>query len=236
MTPRALPALRVPRTDRSFVRSIAGSAALHLGVIAALVWGVGRGDLTPPSVPGGPGPLGGGGGSQRITFLTFSPPPAARPSVQAVSLPVVREIPMELPRPEPVSERVLTDVLLPPSGVRGGAGTGTGTGTGAGVGPGMGSGIGPGTGGTGGDVFPPQARYSILPPLPKPAAVRGKSFQVRFWVDASGGVTKVQVSPEIPDGAYRKKFLSLMYEYTFAPARKLDGTPVAGQTILTITL
>lgn len=235
MTPRALPALRLPRTDPSFVRSIAGSAALHLGVIAALVWGMGRGALTPPSVPGDPGPLGGGGGgSPRITFLTFSPPPAARPSVQPLSLPVVREIPVDLPRPEPVSERVLTDVLLPPSGVRGGPGAGTGTG--GGVGPGVGSGIGPGTGGTGGDIFPPQARYSILPPLPKPAAVRGKSFQVQFWVDATGSVTKVQVSPEIPDGAYRKKFLSLMHEYTFAPARKLDGTPVAGQAILTITL
>lgn len=214
---------------------------MHLGVIAALVWGMGQSDLTPPSAPGGAGPLGGGGGGaeRRITFVSISPPPAAataavRPWIQPVSLPVIREIPVPVPRAEPVPERLPT----PLSGLRGGegAGTGTGGGVGPGVGSGTGSGAGPGTGGTGGDVFPPQARYSILPPLPKPAAVRGKSFRVHFWVDVLGRVTKVQVSPEIPDGSYRKKFLSLMYEYTFAPARRADGTAVPGEAILTITL
>ncbi|MGH7751216.1 MAG: hypothetical protein ACREN5_00230, partial [Gemmatimonadales bacterium] len=131
-------------------------------------------------------------------------------------------------------ERVLSDVVTAPSGA--GSGAGSGTGTGSGQGSGVGAGVGPGTGGTGGDVFPPQARYSILPPLPKPAAVRGKSFQVHFWVSAAGRVTKVRVSPEIPDGAYRKKFLTLMHEYTFAPARTLDGTAVAGETTITVTL
>jgi hypothetical protein len=66
--------------------------------------------------------------------------------------------------------------------------------------------------------------------------VRGKSFQVRFWVDPLGKVTRVEVSPEIPDAEYRKKFLALMYEYTFEPARRPDGTPVAGTAVLTITL
>lgn len=237
MTRPTPPSLRLPRTDPPFLRSIAGSAVLHLVVIAALVWAMGRADLMPPSLPGEPGPMGGGGGGggeHRITLFTFSPPPAAHATVQPVTLPGIREIPVDPPRVEPIEERLLTDVLIPAGGVSGGAGAGTGTG--GGVGPGTGAGIGPGAGGTGGDVFPPQARYSILPPLPKPAAVRGKSFEVQFWVDAQGSVTKVQVSPEIPDGAYRKKFIALMYQYTFAPARKRDGTAVAGETIITITL
>lgn len=231
----APPSLRLPRTEGSFRRSIAGSAALHVALIAVLIWAMRPAALMPPATPGPPGPLGGGGGAQRVTFLTFAPPapPAPRPAVAApVTLPVIREIPVELPRPVPIPERVVADVLVAPPGQAGG--TGAGPGSGSGTGPGRG--VGPGTGGTGGDIFPPQARYSILPPLPKPATVRGKSFQVRFWVNAAGRVTRVQVSPEIPDGAYRKKFLALMYEYTFEPARKLDGTPVGGETIITVTL
>jgi hypothetical protein len=55
-------------------------------------------------------------------------------------------------------------------------------------------------------------------------------------VDQSGKVTRVEISPEIPDAEYRRKFLALLYQYTFEPARRPDGTPVAGQAVLTITL
>ncbi len=116
------------------------------------------------------------------------------------------------------------------------AGAGAGGPGGPGVrtaGTGAGSGGGPGGGA---EVFPPQARFSILPPLPKPASVRGKSFRVRFWVSVTGRVTRVDVSPPIPDTEYRKRFVELMYEYTFTPAMRPDGTPVAGETVLTITL
>lgn len=99
----------------------------------------------------------------------------------------------------------------------------------------------PGTGGTGetgdgGALLAPRPRYTVLPPLDRPAAVRGKSFEVRFWVNEFGRVTRVKVSPEIPDADYRRKFLALMYEYSFEPARRPDGTPVAAQAVLTITL
>jgi len=66
--------------------------------------------------------------------------------------------------------------------------------------------------------------------------VRGQTYRVRFWVDARGHVTMVDVTPPIRDGEYRKKFLGLMREYTFAPARRADGTPVRGIAELTITL
>jgi hypothetical protein len=59
---------------------------------------------------------------------------------------------------------------------------------------------------------------------------------VHFWVDAGGRVTRVDVSPSISDGEYRKQFLQLMYQYTFAPALRPDGTPVAGETVMVFTL
>jgi TonB family protein len=93
-----------------------------------------------------------------------------------------------------------------------------------------------GPGGAGDALFPPQPKYSILPPLPKPASVRGQAYRVRFWVDALGRVTRVDVTPSIPDGEYRRKFLSLMREYTFTPARRADGTPVRGEVEVVITL
>jgi hypothetical protein len=46
----------------------------------------------------------------------------------------------------------------------------------------------------------------------------------------------VDVSPPIPDADYRKRFVQLMYEYTFAPAMRPDGVPVAGEMVITITL
>jgi len=61
-------------------------------------------------------------------------------------------------------------------------------------------------------------------------------FRVHFWVSPGGQVTRVEVTPPIPDAEYRKLFMRHMYEYTFAPAIRPDGTPVAGETVLTITL
>jgi len=69
-----------------------------------------------------------------------------------------------------------------------------------------------------------------------PASVRGMRFRVHFWVSPGGQVTRVEVTPPIPDAEYRKLFMRHMYEYTFAPAIRPDGTPVAGETVLTITL
>jgi hypothetical protein len=55
-------------------------------------------------------------------------------------------------------------------------------------------------------------------------------------VDVGGRVRRVEVEPQIKDGSYRQKFLSLMYEYTFEPAHRADGTKVDGEAVITITL
>lgn len=236
------PTLRLPRTARSFHRSVAVSAAVHLAVILLLVWETGRSAGSRAAGPPGPsGPVGGGGGGERVDYLTLPPyrapaPPDQTQPPRRPPKPVIRAEVQDVGPTTTVADVVPVTVL--PGGLQGGTGGGSGRGGGLGaaIGTAAGSGTGPGAGGGGGVVFPPQARYSILPPLPKPASVRGKSFRVRFWVDPTGRVTQVDVSPPIPDAEYRKRFVQLMYEYTFSPAMRPDGTPVAGETIITITL
>jgi hypothetical protein len=208
---------------------------VHLVVLLFLVWLAGRAAPRPVFIPAGPGPVGGGGGVREITYLTF-------PAFHGTAADQTREPRRPRPTPQvqvvdlPTSTSVADVVPMASLGSGLGVPTGAGPGRGGGVGGGGGRGSGPGTIGSGGEVFPPQARYSILPPLPRPSSVRGKTFQVHFWVDVGGRVTRVDVSPSISDGEYRKQFLQLMYQYTFAPALRPDGTPVAGETVLTITL
>jgi TonB family protein len=66
--------------------------------------------------------------------------------------------------------------------------------------------------------------------------MRGRTVRVHFWVNAQGKVTRVQVDPEIKDAAYRQQFLAMMREYTFNPARRVDGTPVEGELTMPIRL
>jgi hypothetical protein len=222
----------------SFRRPVAVSAGVHLVVLLFLVWLAGR--AAPPTalLPGGPGPVGGGRGMRQITYLTF-------PAFQATAADQTRGL-MRLPPPTPRVQVVdlptsasVADVVPMASlgsGLEVPSGAGPGGGGAGGGERGVGRGSEPGTGGSGAEVFPPQARYSILPPLPRPSSVRGKTLRVHFWVDAGGRVTRVDVSPSISDGEYRKQFLQLMYQYTFAPALRPDGTPVAGETVMVFTL
>ncbi|UCG86658.1 MAG: hypothetical protein JSW71_22625, partial [Gemmatimonadota bacterium] len=115
-----------------------------------------------------------------------------------------------------------------------GSGTGSGGGVGTGQGTGVGSGTGPGSGGDGGSGFAPQSRQMLLPP-DAPESIKGREFRVRFWIDERGRVTKVEVEPRIEDAGYRKKFMDKMYQFTFHPARRLDGTPVAAHYDVLIT-
>ncbi|HWP37530.1 MAG TPA: hypothetical protein VNL18_08285 [Gemmatimonadales bacterium] len=232
----------MPRTGRPFTRGILASALLHAAVLALVLWQSRLAWLDAARRASTPG----GGGGASVTYIELpafraTAPPQPEPRRAELSIPVV-VVPEPVVEPEPVSLTPVaiasTPVGVPPPGAGAGAGPGAGggvgSGAGTGVGPDVGSGSGPG--GTGDVVFPPEPKYSILPPLPKPASVRGQTYRVRFWVDASGRVTMVDVTPRIPDGEYRKKFLDLMRQYTFTPARRADGTPVRGETVVVITL
>lgn len=245
MRPAKPPALRLPRTQRSFGRPIAVSAAVHAVLALLLLWLIGTMESAAPRAPGLPGPPGGGGGRGEVRYVEL---PAYRAPRASDLAPTVDRLPPPIPRVEiqdvvpslAVSEAAhLTLVSMPMSELDvspGGVGPGAGGGIGGRRGTGRGAASGPGSGGAGGEIFPPQARYSILPPLPRPASVRGRTFRVHFWVDAAGRVTRVAVSPPIPDAGYAKQFIALMSQYTFTPALNPDGTATSGETVLTITL
>jgi protein TonB len=235
----------MPRPGRSYIRGIFASALLHTAALGFILW-----HSRSSWVDSGAGatiPAGGGGGQGgAVTYIEL---PAYRTAAKIEPVRSQPDLPVPvLVQPEPPTQTrplalaplsiPLASVEIPPAGTGVGSGPGTGggigSGVGSGVGPGVGSGVGPG--GAGEAVFPPEPKYSILPPLPKPASVRGQTYRVRFSVDARGRVTMVDVTPRIPDGEYRKKFLDLMREYTFTPARRADGTPVRGIAEIAITL
>ncbi len=252
--PHRLPRVTVPKTGEAYRRPFVWSTAVHALLIVALLW---QGDrlLDRGPAAGDPGPTGGGGGGggPRVTYVALQPPPspattATRPvevpvTPQPVPLPVpeVREIPTRLrPIAPPTVIRATTIVRRlgqgPGTGGGPGAGTGSGGGIGSGRGTGIGAGVGPGSGGQGGDVFPPTVRYTFLPPLPRPSALQGKTFHVRFVVDIEGRVVEVGVEPDMRDAGYRRKFLDVMRRFRFRPATLADGTSVTGETVLSFTL
>jgi TonB family protein len=64
----------------------------------------------------------------------------------------------------------------------------------------------------------------VLDNIPK--QLRGQRLYVKFWIGADGKVLRVEVSPEIADKGFNKKFLEAMRDYRFNPARNVDGMPV----------
>ena len=244
-----------PRREKRPWGWLALSTALHVLVIGALIWDFASPDAftdVDMRTPGGPGPAGGGGGggSPRITYvdITYYRPARQReettPPVEEMVIPtpvIARvEIPVDTVRFEVRSDTtpILGSVLGDGPGTGGGlgAGTGTGGGIGSGRGTGVGSGVGPGTGGGGGEIFPPAPRYTILPPQPRPKSVQGKTFQARITVGPDGRVLDVQIRPEIRDADYRRRLVSQLYEWAFAPAMTREGLAVKGETIITLTL
>ncbi|HKI96713.1 MAG TPA: hypothetical protein VJ992_15595 [Gemmatimonadales bacterium] len=244
-----VPTLRVPRTDRSYTRSVTGSLVVHGLLIAGLLWMI---SSDTPAGGAGPGPAGGGGGGggARTTYVEL-PPYQASAARTAVPTPDAVSQPLVIPKPHvttpPVEQRLELRELKPEriaevsgagEGTGGGAGSGTGTGGGQGGGTGTGTGnaTGPGTGGGSGHIFPPTSRYVMLPPDNRPSSVRGKTVQVHFWIDARGNVERVAIDPEIRDRAFGKRFRDLLRSYKFFPATTPDGTHVAGELTVTFSL
>jgi protein TonB len=240
-SPPRIPNLTLPRSDRPFYGGAATSVVVHGCLILLIVLGQ-RASHELFVAGGGGGPAGGGGGGGG-TYVDYVELPAFRmASASAAAAPVERTLEVTIPEPQlrPISQASATIEFLQPTehitapavgrGAGSGGGPGSGTGSGGGIGTGRGAGVGsgegPGSGGEGGSGFAPQSRQMLLPPE-APQSMKGREFRVRFWIDERGRVTKVEVEPRIEDADYRKKFMDKMYQYTFRPARKLDGTPVA---------
>jgi hypothetical protein len=195
---------------------------------------------------------GGGGGGNRVSYITLPPvPKAARAPVMpkvTPPQPVPQDRPVEqTPPPEPVQYQPVDTMpavasvgdTVPSAGGTGpgtGGGTGGGTGPGSGEGTGGGAGPGAGTGGGGGNIRPPELRDLAFPFDNPPKNLRGASLSVTFWVRTDGRVDRYQVSPEITDRDYARKFDEVIRAFRFTPARMPDGTRVAGTTTVTFTL
>lgn len=239
MDARRLPNLRLPRSDQRNTWSVVGSVCAHLLFVALILWVQARppeaSDTRRPGLPGTPG--GGGLRFIQLDAAAPAPPQAAAQPEQKVPEPAVVPPPITITMPLRKLDIPLAQALATQAGVpQAAGGPGSGGGAGGGIGRGLGQDTGAGAGGEGGDTFPPQVTYAILPPSPRPASLAGLPLSVHFWVDAQGRVTRVKVEPEIREAAYRRDFYALMREYVFEPARKLDGTRVPGEVIITITL
>jgi hypothetical protein len=253
-TPPKVPTLQFgQRRERPSWRWGTGSVLAHVLIIVALVvdWSPSKMVDVDLRTPGDDGPLGGGGGggAERIHYVDMAwdfpepeqtqeqrPEDLIFPTPEVVPVTVEIEQPrFQVPRVE-VQEQAAT-VLGHGSGTAGGpgAGTGTGGGVGSGTGTGMGSHTGPGTGGEGGDIFPPVPRFASFE-LNSPKSVKGKTYQFLFTVGTDGRAESVEVIPEIRDAEFRRKLISRLLEWTFAPALTRDGRPIRVQFPVTMTL
>ena len=242
----------IPRPRERFGGGVAASAAIHGGIVMVMIVAATLGSDEVFRAIGGPGPRGGGGGGGGTVIQHVELPPletagavqapeAARPVPQlALPAPNLAQLAVSSQRVElrEVTGQIIPALRLgsgPGSGGGPGAGTGSGGGVGSGQGTGVGSGRGPGTGGEGGSIFPPEPKFIIVP-ADRPGSVRGQEYAVHFWVNTEGEVTRVEVDPDIPDRAYRRKFLDQMFRFRFTPARTLDGVAVDGQIVIPIAL
>jgi hypothetical protein len=247
--PTRIPNATLPRSDKPFFGGTATSVVFHGALILMLVLGE-RASYELFHAGGGDGPPGGGGGGGGEFVRYVELPAFAMPSSAAPEVAAERAVEIIIPEPKlrQISSRETTlrfvqptERLTAPEAGRGagsgggpGSGTGTGGGVGTGAGAGVGSGEGTGSGGDGGSGFAPQSRQMLLPP-DAPESIKGTEFRVRFWINERGKVTRVEVEPRITDAAYRKKFMEKMRQFTFHPARRADGTPVAAQYDVLIT-
>ncbi len=238
--------------ERGESRGVLLSAAVHVAVIAALLWG---GSLVMADRAPGPGHgpgLGGGGGGGHAVVLYVAPPPPAAPApppptpVKVQQLDVVVPIPhLSLPDtlPHPAPPVRLAAAATADAGAGAGAGAGQGAGRGpgqgSGSGGGRGSGIGSGVGsdsGGGGRFYPPMPQTVLVPPQHVPGSLRGDTITAVFEISATGEILRITLHPMPRDRRFAQEFIAKLRQYAWSPARTLDGRPIAAQVPVVFTL
>jgi outer membrane biosynthesis protein TonB len=137
--------------------------------------------------------------------------------------------------PTDVPQLALNGAGTGDSGSSGGAGPGRGGGVGTGTGTGRGSANGPGRGGGEGEIYPATPDFLVMPALPVPSKVRGKTVRLVFQIDAGGKITGLQFD-STGDSGYDRELRERLMEYRFRPAHRADGTPVASTYVTELTL
>jgi len=208
-------------------------------------------------------PAGSGTSSgERLHYVTVATPPPASSTVTQEKQPQSKPIPEPVkPPPKPVVEKPVQEVkpVAKPqptgielgtatapqlalagagtgdSGASGGAGPGNGGGVGTGTGTGRGSATGPGTGGGAGEIYPATPDFLVMPALPVPSKVRGRTIRLEFDLDARGNITALKFN-STGDSGYDRELRARLMEYRFRPAHKADGTPVPSVYVTELTL
>jgi hypothetical protein len=106
---------------------------------------------------------------------------------------------------------------------------------GTGAGTGRGSATGPGTGGGAGSIYPPTPDFLLIPPLPRPDKLKGKSIVVTFIIDATGKPQRIEFE-STGDGDYDRLLREKFSEFRFRPAHRADGTPVPSRYVTEVRL
>ncbi len=225
-TAYALPRERRPRGPAALA-----SLLVHAAIALAVLW---RGAVLFQPGAGGPGAPGGGGGGGRQAVSWFAVLPASAPQAREIPAAPAVTVPAVLP-PDPAPSDLVTPpppavpaasaaAPAPTAGATGGSGQGPGSGggTGTGAGTGVGAHTGPDSGGQGGYILPAYAKGIIVPP----DCARG-AFQLRFWVEVDGHVSRVEVDPPPKDARCRREMHEQLRAYQFRPATTRDGRPVA---------
>lgn len=245
--------LKLPQSRRHYI-GLTASLALHgvlIGVLVAHGERLWSRTLAPgdPALRGG-GISGGGGGLNRVAYITLpSIPKPEAPPAPRVSPPVPPPQLVEPPAAQPEQPKTVASqpvdtvaaTAVTPKEQAGGVGRGTGGQGGngdVGQGPvgGTGGGTGDGRGGAGGKIRPPEPRDMAFPFDDPPKELRGVSLNVTFWVQVDGRVERYLVEPAIKDRDYARKFDEVMRAFRFTPARAPDGTRVPGTTRISFTL
>lgn len=225
-------AYRLPLARRREAPAAVAALLLHAAVIALFVWGSAR---LLQSAAAGAGPLGGGEPASAVSFLTLPPPSVPlQVDVPAPAPLSLRDVPSLEPLPLELA-KILIPEALTAGAAAGPAGAARRGGPGAALGPGSGDG-GPGTGTEAGYIFPASPRWAIVPPMNRPASVRGRTYRVHFWVTTEGRVSRVEVTPDIPEPEYRREFIARMMGYVFTPATTRNGERIASVYSITLTL
>ncbi len=228
-TPPLFNAYSLPLPRRRQGPAAALSLAAHVAIAVLVLW---RGAALLEGGGGGTGPRGGGGGGGRPLVTWFTLPAGSAPQALDVPAPPAVTVPTIAP-PDPVKLDVPPlEAIVPLQPTVAPAGTGNGTTGGPGQGPGSGGGQGTGTGpGRGNDVGPGSGgEAGYIPADPTGMSMmfcsRGEVV-LRFWVEASGRVSRVEVDPPPKDPACRRDMLAQMKAFKFRPAMTPDGRPVA---------
>jgi hypothetical protein len=82
-------------------------------------------------------------------------------------------------------------------------------------------------------IYPPSPRSFLIPPLPSPQSLKGRTVTALLTIDTAGAVRDMHVTSS-GDARYDQRMGQMLVHTHFRPARTLDGRAV--RTVYTLTI